>query len=218
MLRKIFLSGCTCILTSHGYKPLFELNDRDVLVWCQNRFQEMTIEFVGMEEDAYMITFENGTRVTCGANHRWITQTGLKPSTDLREKDVIVQHRFPHLDVYNQTELINEVPLNKSLETKKNWLSKLKNIRMTAPDCETYVLATFDTQFIRTLHMMLASMNIYSEIEIDDIWTSKLTMYEKKKPKDELRIVEIVHLAHAVKIYSVFTFRQEAIVANGVYV
>lgn len=219
MLRKIYLSADTLVYTTRGYKPLFDLSDREqeVMIWCRDGFQEMAVKLRG-DSNGYLVRFDNGCFLTCGAQHQWVTGTGMCVTSQLVVGTTVIQDQYPRLDIYNEKETLHHVPLNSTHHDKLNCLAQLKDTRMTSDEDGNSILTTFDQQFLRYFQMMLSTLNIYSKLDISDVmWSSKLTVYEQTPSPKNLKVVEVTALDN-IQIYDVFTTEKAPIAANGMFV
>lgn len=78
----------TRVVTVNGYTPIGELSVGDIVFTPEGKQTAVVdIPFEGTEE-SYEITFDDGTKITASAGHRWLVSTGdwRKTNTPYRER------------------------------------------------------------------------------------------------------------------------------------
>lgn len=93
------VSGDTLILTSHGYIPIKDLCDKDVLVWNGYQYSQVTPHITGVDMPMYKITFSDGTELRCTHYHKFILKDKNRiEANKLNIGDKIIKCDYPVID------------------------------------------------------------------------------------------------------------------------
>lgn len=165
------------LLSGEGYiSPHHALSrPSSVLLWTGERFSEFVVTCRGASTGLYNVLMDNGMKLVCHGTSLWHTKRGPIQTSSLKNDDTIVQATFPRLDVYgNHGITVNDVPLNQPSKHKIAWLKDLFASSCSGiieKDGNTLLAAyilSYNMFFVRTLQLLLTSLNIYSSIDLSD--------------------------------------------------
>jgi len=77
------LTADTPILTPGGYLPISEINKGDVVIGHSGEGREVNATLKTVSEKICTVTLENGEKIKCTPDHRWMTSEGWVEAKDL---------------------------------------------------------------------------------------------------------------------------------------
>jgi hypothetical protein len=110
------VTGNTKILTSNGYFPIEQLENKNVKVWNGTEFSSVNVKYTGNQE-IYKVVLNNGMELDCTPNHKWLIynqSTGeiqRIETIQLKTDDMIVDYELPILDCFSlkkEDEILHE--------------------------------------------------------------------------------------------------------------
>lgn len=185
----------------------------NVQVWNGDEFSDVTVVQTSESSEVYNVMLSNGMFLKCTPQHKWLIQghkervftENLKEGMVLQEFDYApLELRDPELfykpyehgyacsltdGVYDMHAFNLRpkyyVPVNFSTSTKMQWLSGLfkeATFKVTTK-CDALVFQNAHVQFMRALQRLLTTLDVYSEVDIDDATfnTLKIDGYNVKK-------------------------------------
>jgi len=173
----------TRILTTHGYIPIVDLKDKEVVVWNGEAWSRTTVRQTGENKKLIKVTFSNGSVIQCTEYHKFYIETGFKfngssivvvEAKDLKKEMNLIEYSLPDFHTYRagpELEHLDKsvVPINYSLSSKFKWFADV---------CDAYGMATtgglylprepvpyMNQRYLTDVQLMLQLMGIKSEID-----------------------------------------------------
>ncbi len=144
--------GDTRILTYQGYQAIRSLENQLVLVWNGQQWSTARVRKTGEDRTLIKVTTNDGAELLCTPYHKFKLDYGkLVEAQNLKVGSVLMQcSSWPTIDGNQTTHGETKVPINGSLQTKRQWLATYLDSHTTVSrwfpnqmtiDCESHEVA-----------------------------------------------------------------------------
>jgi len=163
----------TKILTDKGHVEIERLEGQQVNVWNGEEFSEVTIHKTGENQELMEVETSDGCILSCTPYHKFYIQNNhdeqakLVEAQHLKEGDKLIPCEFPLIDGNEIKNDTFDVPINGSLENKKEYFANIDNEIVTIIDKgekQTLQITSIDKDFLYKVKFMLQTCSINPEI------------------------------------------------------
>ena len=181
----------TLILTDKGYFEINSLENKLVNVWNGEEFSATTIHKTGIANELITIETSDGCTLDCTPYHKFYIQNAdpadpaaikTVEAQHLQENDKLIAAAFPLIDgkqLYDSS--IHIVPINASVKTKMEWVSKYYNSKLYNSIIINGALYLTHTcrEFLLSVKLMLQLCGINTNLTVDNT-TITLIIYSSQ--------------------------------------
>jgi len=163
----------TKILTDKGHVEIGRLEGQQVNIWNGEEFSEVTIHKTGENQELMEVETSDGCILSCTPYHKFYIQNNhdeqakLVEAQHLKEGDKLIPCEFPLIDGNEIKNDTFDVPINGSLENKKEYFANIDNEIVTIIDKgekQTLQITSIDKDFLYKVKFMLQTCSINPEI------------------------------------------------------
>ena len=210
------VAGSTRLLTSSGYYPIGNLENKIVGIWNGEEYCDVKICKTGKDK-LMRVTLSNGMFLDCTEQHEWIldADSGRRKAKDLNIGDILAPYTLPVMDLKDQFQMKDAyhhgatsgsfVPLNYSLSTKLDWLEGFVDTWGETQGTQQLRITHESQDMLRDVQLMMSTMGVMATLQPspdnDEKWQLRGNL--DKKP-----LLYVTHVEHLGEEEDAFCFNE----------
>lgn len=179
------VSGSTRLLTSSGYYPIANLENKTMSIWNGEEYCDVKICKTGKDK-LMRITLSNGMTLDCTEKHEWIlaADSERRKAKDLHIGDPLAPYTLPVMNLKDPCSMPDAykhgttsgsfVPLNYSLSTKLEWLEGFVDRWGEAQGTKQLRIVHTSREMLCDVQLMMSTMGVMATLQPsttdDDSW------------------------------------------------